>query len=138
MEIELTQDVILDLMPLYLGNSASAETRRLIEQYLVEHPAMAAQAARNAPEVGRESVSSELSALRRTRSAIRQRDFNLAFAIACTAAPFTFWYDGVHGGSRGWWMVRDLPSLGLAFWAAAAGFWIGYAIWQRRTRATGL
>jgi len=138
MEMQLTEDVILDLMPLYLGNAASAQTRRLVEQYLVEHPATAAQAALKANQEGRESMRDELSALRRTRNALRQRDFNMAFAIACTAAPFTFWYDGVHGGSRGWLMMRDLPSLGLAFWAAAAGFWIGFAIWQRRTRATGL
>jgi hypothetical protein len=138
MELQLTEDVILDLMPLYLGNAASAQTRKLVEQYLVEHPATAAQAARQAHEEGRESMRDELSTLRRTRNALRQRDFNLAFAIACTAAPFSFWYDGVHGGSRGWLMLRDLTSLGLAFWAAAVGFWIGYAIWERRTRATGL
>ena len=138
MEMQWTEEVILDLMPLYLGDAASASTRKLVEQYLAEHPAMAAQAARKAHEVGRDSMRNELSALRRTRHAIRQRDFNLAFAIACTAAPFSFWYDGVHGGSRGWLMLRDLPSLGMAFWAAAVGFWIGYAIWQRRTRATGL
>jgi hypothetical protein len=138
MEMQLTEDVILDLMPLYLGNAASAQTRKLVEQYLVEHPAMAAQAVHKAHEEGRESMRNELTALRRTRSALRQRDFNMAFAIACTAAPFSFWYDGVHGGSKGWLMIRDLPSLGLAFWAAAIGFWVGYAIWQRRTRATGL
>ena len=36
MEMQLTEDVILDLMPLYLGNAASAQTRKLVEQYLVE------------------------------------------------------------------------------------------------------
>lgn len=135
MQIELAEDVILDLMPLYLANSASAQTRTLVEQYLVDHPQAAAHAAH---QQGRESMRAELSVLRRTRSALRQRDYCLAFAIACTAAPFSFWSDGVHGGARGWLMLRDLPSLGMAFWVAAIGFWVGYAIWQRRTRATGL
>lgn len=138
MEMQLPEEVILDLMPLYLGKSASAQTRKLVEQYLVNHPQIAAQATRQAHQQGRESMDGELSALRRTRIALRQRDFNLAFAIACTAAPFSFWHNGVHGGSRGWLMFRDLPSLGMAFWVAAFGFWIGYAIWESRTRATGL
>ena len=34
MKAEITQQVILDLLPLYLANEASADTRALVEQYL--------------------------------------------------------------------------------------------------------
>jgi anti-sigma factor RsiW len=135
--VELSEDVILDLMPLYLGQSASAETRRLVEGYLVAHPELAARFARPSERVAA-VVQDEVATLRRTRAALRQRDVQLAFAIACTVAPLTFWVDGGAGGTHVWMLLREVPSLAMAFWAMAAGFWVGFAVWSKRTRATGL
>jgi hypothetical protein len=39
--MEITRDVILDLLPLYLADEASADTRTLIEQYLETDPELA-------------------------------------------------------------------------------------------------
>lgn len=131
----LSEDVILDLMPLYLGQSASAGTRHVVEEYLAQHPEMAA---RLHAKLGAPEAHAELATLRRTRHALRQRSFMMAFAIACTLAPLTSVFEtGEHGGSF-WMMVRDIPSLAIAFWVAAVGFWVGYAIWARRARSTGL
>lgn len=138
METQISEDVILDLMPLYLAQSASDDTRTVVEQFLANHPELAAKAGRSMKNGDGAVNRNEVSVLRRTRSALRQRDFNLAFAIACSVAPFTFWYGGAETHHRVWMMMRDLPSLGLAFGVAAVGFWFGYAIWERRTRATGL
>jgi anti-sigma factor RsiW len=135
MNIELTEAVVLDLLPLYLGQSASEDTRRLVEAYLAANPALAT---RFASQPATASSRAEQQTLRRARAALRQRSFNLAFAIACTLAPLTFWVEDGPGGVHSWMMVRNLPSLACAFWVMAAGFWIGYAIWARRTRATGL
>jgi hypothetical protein len=41
MKAEITQQVILDLLPLYLANEASADTRALVEQYLGTDPELA-------------------------------------------------------------------------------------------------
>ncbi len=41
MKIEITRPVILDLLPLYLANEASADTRALVEQYLAINPELA-------------------------------------------------------------------------------------------------
>jgi len=131
------QEVVLDLMPLYLGQSVSGETRRLVEGYLAEHPEVAARFARQTAEPGA-SVREELAALRRTRATLRQRDVQLAFAIACTVAPFTFWVDRGASGTHVWFLLRDLPSLGMMLWVMAAGFWVGFGVWTNRTRATGL
>ena len=135
MTVVPSEDVILDLMPLYLGQSASAGTRRLVEEYLAEHPEMAA---RLGAKLGGPEAHAELETLRRTRNALRQRNFMQAFAIACTLAPLTFAVDMRGHESHFWMMLRDLPSLAMAFWAAAAGFWVGYGIWARRLRSTGL
>ena len=40
--MEVTKDVILDLLPLYSADEASADTRALVEEYLAAHPELAA------------------------------------------------------------------------------------------------
>ena len=44
MKIEITRQVILDLLPIYLANEASADTRALVEQYLESDPELAKRA----------------------------------------------------------------------------------------------
>ena len=39
--MEITRNVILDLLPLYLANEVSADTRALIEKYLETDPELA-------------------------------------------------------------------------------------------------
>lgn len=39
--MDITRDVILDLLPLYLADEASADTRALVEEYLDTDPALA-------------------------------------------------------------------------------------------------
>lgn len=39
--MEITRDVILDLLPLYLADEVSAETKALVERYLEEDPELA-------------------------------------------------------------------------------------------------
>lgn len=41
MKMEITRQVILDLLPIYLANEASADTRVLVEQYLETDPELA-------------------------------------------------------------------------------------------------
>lgn len=132
--MQLSDDVILDLMPLYLGQSASADTRRVVEAYLATHPGLASRLGeRCAP-----SASAEVETLRRTRYAIRMRNWQLSLAMMLTLAPLSFWFEFGPNGSHFWMLVREVPSLAMALWVAAAGFWVGYAIWSRRTQATGL
>ena len=44
--MEITRDVVKDLLTVYLADEASADTRRLIEAYLETDPALAADVAR--------------------------------------------------------------------------------------------
>ena len=39
--MEITRDVILDLLPLYLADEVSADTRALVEEYLETDPKLA-------------------------------------------------------------------------------------------------
>ena len=44
--MEITRDVILDLLPLYVADEASQDTRALVEKYLAADPELAAIADR--------------------------------------------------------------------------------------------
>jgi hypothetical protein len=46
--MEITRNVILDLLPLYLADEVSTDTRTLIEQYLETDPELARVAERSA------------------------------------------------------------------------------------------
>ena len=41
MKIELTRNIILDLMPIYLAGEASEDTKTLVEEYLKTDPELA-------------------------------------------------------------------------------------------------
>jgi len=46
--MEITRDVILDLMPLYLADEVSEDTRALVEKYLKKDPELAEMAEKRA------------------------------------------------------------------------------------------
>ena len=46
--MEITRDVILDLLPLYLANEVSADTRAIVETYLETDPELASIAEQSA------------------------------------------------------------------------------------------
>ena len=51
--MEITRDVILDLLPLYLADEVSADTRALVEKYLETDPELA--------KIAKQSATMELS-----------------------------------------------------------------------------
>ena len=90
--MNITRDVITDLLPVYVSGEASHDTQALVEEFLRENPEFAAivQAARRghdeslladhraiAPDLEREAV-------RRTRAVIRRQRRALAFAVLLT------------------------------------------------------
>ena len=42
--MKITRDVVTDLLPLYVAGEASADTRALVEEYLLEDPGLQAEA----------------------------------------------------------------------------------------------
>jgi anti-sigma factor RsiW len=143
--MQISRNVILDLIPLYLADEASAESRALVEEYLAADPALAADVARLKSSSAKQTFTGgnimplpqdhEAQTLARTRSEISQRSWNFGLAIAFTFFPFSFVFDGGH---IQWLLLRNSPSTAMASWAAAAGFWIGFVVHRNRLRASGL
>jgi hypothetical protein len=86
--MKITRQVIIDLLPLYLANEVSAETRVLIEEYLESDPELARIAKRPLTKNMLEGVpaplsrNSELEAYRKARLALIWRTIAIAAVIA--------------------------------------------------------
>ena len=86
--MEITRKVILDLMPLYLANEVSTETRALIEEYLKTDPELAKIAAQSAAVKLPEDVpvpltqDDELRAYKKTKLSLIWRTIVLASVMS--------------------------------------------------------
>ena len=139
--MEITRDVVKDLLTVYLAGEASVDTRRLVEDYLKTDPALAADVARakghplDLPVTPAPPPSAEKQALDATRQLLKSRTSTLVVACLFTVLPLSFVFDG----SRVTFVVlRDAPVIALAWWATAAVMW-GAHFWIRsRVRVSGL
>jgi ferric-dicitrate binding protein FerR (iron transport regulator) len=133
--MKLTEDILKDLIPLYVANECSANTRVLVEEYLQNHP----QEAEEVRRIMATSISSgtaspkssdEMRALREARRRLRRRSWLMALAIFFSLAPFSFAF----GEGKSWWMLRDAPGSALVYAGLAVVLWSLYAIERRRTQ----
>ena len=143
--MELPRNIVLDLLPLYLAGEVCEETRAALEESLSRDAALAAEVERLKSDslkqilLGGSPVTlpqdHSVQTMARTRSAIANRSWTLGLAIAFTLFPLSFAFDKGH---IEWILFRSNPSLAMAAWAAALGFWIGFAIHSRRLRSSGV
>ena len=94
--MEITRDVILDLLPLYQAGEASADTCALVEEYLQSDPELA-KMARQASTADLSEVPSpltqedEMEALKKANQTVLTRTLVLAAILAivflCTVLP---------------------------------------------------
>jgi hypothetical protein len=134
--MQVTRNVIVDLMPLYNSGEASHDTRALVEDYLRRDPALRQLV--DASEAGEvppaPSSNAERIALEKTRRLLRRRQWVMAFALLCTLLPLSF---GDLGGGFTFVMFRDMP-WSRALWPVAVVLWFWYARLHRGTRSAGL
>ena len=89
--MNVTKDVILDLLPLYVAGEASAATSALVEEFLKDDPVLAARARALRAEMGETPASGEprpeieMQSLRQTRRVLAWQRWLLAAGIALTA-----------------------------------------------------
>ena len=139
--MNITDDVLNDLLTLYLAGEASADTRALIEERARREPAFAAKVeAARAVDVAAALPASppsslELTALKRTRQALFLRTLFWAMGLFFTLLPLTVYGDG---DGAGFVFLGRHPGLVWAFWGVAVASWVAYYVMQREVRRTGL
>ena len=137
--MNISQDVVKDLLPVYLAGDASADTRALVESYLKTDPELArnVEAARG-PSLGLPPTpppSAEKHTLDATRQLLKTRTSTLVVAMVFTVLPLTFAF---HGTTVTFFLIRDAPAIGIAWWVTAAIMWIWHVTIRRRLRVSGL
>lgn len=128
MESKVTRDVILDLLPLVLADEASEDTRRLVEEYLIQDPALAKLAERAGQHTLDADVpvavnkEKEVLALEKMKRLLFQEKLFLALAIGTTLLFIAFGFndEGVY------WLWRNSPEIGFPIFAVATLFWIAF------------
>jgi hypothetical protein len=130
--MNITRDVITDLLPAYLSGEASEDTRRLVEQYFRGNPdferiarsaAKPVENLRRAPGLAPDQVS-EVAAFEKTRRLLRKRRQRFALALFFSLVPFSFIFVSSPSHSvRIWFMLRDAPWDAVGYWVIAAICW---------------
>lgn len=134
--MNVTNDIINDLIPLYAANECSADTRALVEEYLQRNPRQAEELRRimNAPVPGAMPAPQDLGeaqAFREARRRLRLRSWLMGLAIFFSLAPFSF----ISTDTMSWWMLRDAPKSAAIYVAIGVVLWIISAVERRRSRS---
>jgi len=144
--MNVTREVVLDLLPAYLAGEGSADTRALVEEFARQDAEFARILEEQRGEMSSQArvlrqpaaglaPDHELRTLARTRRAAQQLRWLLAVAWMCTMFPLSFAFDGSH---LTFFVLRDVPVLALALWVASAIFWGMYFAARKRLSASGL
>ena len=138
--MNVTRDVILDLLPLYLAGEASDDTRTLIDDYLSQDPELARIVRQNPGELPFNTTPApltkerELLTLERTKTMLRLRSFLLPVALFFTLLPLA----GYQSGRHQWAMLSDFPAGAMASGALALTAWSLYFLVKRKLRIIGI
>lgn len=134
--MQVTRDIVIDLMPLYQSGEASADTRTAIEDFLRREPGLGKLMEQDdgGLPVADQTTALERQTVVRIRATIRRRAWIQALALLCTLLPFSFAFGG---GEVRFFMLRDQPASALLLLAGAA-LWLVYARLTRSLRTTGL
>ena len=139
--MNVTQNVIHDLVPAYLAGEASADTVALVEEFLRLDPDLARTVeglrANPLPEAPMGlGPTREKETLDMTKQLLRWRGILMGLAIFLTMVPLSFGFDD---GGIYWTFLRQAPPLAMALVClGAVGCWGGFLYVRRRLRVTGI
>jgi len=139
--MNVTRDVMTDLLPVYFSDEASEDTRRLMEEYFRQDPdferiarraAMPLEQLRRTAPVAAEAEREKCD-LQWARKEFLRRRVAFSMALLFTLAPLMLIY---HNGHLVWTAFLDDPWLLALFWCVAGLFWFEHVTrFSRRTNA---
>lgn len=143
--MNVTREVVLDLLPVYLAGEASPDTRALVDEYLKQDPELAQRVRlqeTEADNLTRDLPSGlppelELRSLRRTRSLLGWQKWLFGLGIFFTVMPLSN-----ESNFEGWhlkefhFLLRDYPLEFGTCIVLALACWIAYFTIRHRLRST--
>ncbi len=136
--MNVTKNIITDLLPLYYAEECSEDTKRLVEEYLQKNPELKEQAkyySQNPlPKQVPQSLNKndEMKSLVKTRKLLKVRSFVMGLAILCSLAPFSF---HVTEGKFYWLMLTTSTGSALIYGIIAIISWTVYFTLKRKTNS---
>lgn len=140
--MNVTREVIADLLPIYLAGEASPDTRALVEAFLKDDPELArAIRGRWIENMARAAPSSlppdlELRAFRRARGRLALQRWLMGFGMFFTAMLASSQFTVSRGNITDFhFLARDYPTLFAVSAVLAAVCWTAYFFVRRGLRA---
>ena len=139
--MNITREVVADLLPIYYSGEASSDTKSLVEQYFRDNPdfervARSAgtplETLRTVPLVAAGSEK-EKRDLESVRCGLDRRKWLFGVSLFCTLTPLSFYFTHGHLVSL---MVGDGLWEAVFDWSMAALFWFLYFAQPRRRVAS--
>jgi hypothetical protein len=134
--MNVTKEIINDLVPLCVANECSADTRALVEEYLGRNRQQAEELRRVMATTVPQGVPSarsldEVRSFREARLLLRGHSWLMALAIFFSLVLLSFLW--TRGGT--WWLLRDAPVSAAVYAALGVVFWVIYAVERHRSRS---
>ncbi len=135
--MNVTLNVIHDLLPVYAAGEASADTVALVDEFLQLHPDVARTVeALRLPELPIAlRPTAEKEALNVTKRLLRWRNTFLSLALFLSLVPFSFRLDS---DGFAWTFPQQSPAAQVGLCLFAIACWAGFFSVRRRLRTTGL
>jgi len=132
--MNVTKEVITDLLPAYYADECSVDTKLLVEEFFKANPEFERQAKKlQAPFPGAIprglTKEDEMRSLGKTRRLLRMRSSIMGFAIFCSLAPFSFLYTQ----GKFYWLFSESPTSAIIYGSLGVVLWIAYAVMKRKT-----
>ncbi len=138
--MNITHDVIIDLLPLYFSGEASEDSKILINNYFEQNPEFAEQSKTSSEQIITNDIpitltkDDEMNTLNKTKKFIRLRSWLLGFAIFFTLAPASV----ANIDGRTFWFAIEAPLTALGYGLVGVIFWISYFVTRHKLQTTGL
>jgi hypothetical protein len=135
--MNITKNIINDLLPLYCSEECSNDTKLLVEEYLQKNPELKQQAKQFSQNLFLNHIpqnlnkEDEMKSLVKTQRILKSRSYIMGLAIFFSLAPFSFFY--IHG--KFYSVITDSPVSALIYSSIGICFWITYFIIKRRTNS---
>ncbi len=129
--MNITREVVTDLLPIYLAGEASADTAKLVEEFFrqdpdfertARHAARPLDSLQSAPPAAAGSESDKRG-LERIRTTLHRRTLLFGVSLFLSLAPLSFQFTTGHVSAL---MVRDAPWESALYWSLAIFFWFLY------------
>jgi len=140
--MSIPNEVILDLLPVYLADEVSPATRQWFEEYLAQNPELAERVRRHRaeglhnPALPPLPPELELRALQETRSRMTKLRWLFGLAIGFSLMPLSLEID--FHPLRVHFLVMDYPGQLMPCFVVGMVCWIAYFTLRRRLRSAGV